>query len=484
VIVASQWHHVAVTATASAVEVYVDGILRGSSGRQTISLASNPFRIGFTSNFGGTAFNGLLDEVQIYDRALAAEEIVAIYAAGSAGMCTPEDTTPDPFYFTDQADVELNTLVTSDAVTVAGIEEPASISIENGEYEINNSDTWTLEVGTVNNGDTVRVRQTSSGNFSTQTDATLTIGGVSDIFSVTTLAADTTPDAFFFTAQIDVPLNTLIISNAITVAGINSPSPISITGGQYSINGGAYTAAAGLVNNDDTVRIRQTSSVSYNATTDATLTIGGVSGVFSGTTLELIGLVVTSANGGESWQSGTTQIIRWDYAANPGTYVKIELLKGGVLNKTLTTFARTSSRFYNWKIPATQTPGVDYSIRITSKTSPAFTDTSDSTFTVLGPSVTLTSPNGGENWAPATTQTIRWAYAGSPGTSLKIELLKGGVLNRVITTFASTSRGYYSWKVPATQAAGTDYSIRITSKTNPSCTDVGNADFTIGGQTF
>jgi hypothetical protein len=163
--------------------------------------------------------------------------------------------------------------------------------------------------------------------------------------------------------------------------------------------------------------------------------------------------------------------------------VKIELLNRGVLNKTLTSFARAGTRSYSWKIPATLTPGADYSIRITSKTNPAFTDTSDSTFTVLGPSVTLTSPDGGENWAPGTTQTIRWTFAGAPGTSLKIELLKGGVLNRVITTFASTTRGYYSWKVPATQATGGDYSIRITSKTNPSCTDVSNAVFAIGGTT-
>jgi hypothetical protein len=480
VIVASQWHHVAVTATATAVDVYVDGILRGSSGRQAISLASNPFRMGYTTNFGGTPFNGLLDEVQIYDRALSAEEIAALYAA--AGMCTPEDTTPDPFSFTDQTDVPLNTLVTSDSVTVTGIEEPASISVSGGEYEINGSGTWMSEASTVNNNDTVRVRQTSSGNFSTQTDTTLTIGGVSDTFSVTTLAADTTPDAFFFTDQTDVPIHTLIISNAVTVAGINSPSSISITGGEYSINGGAFTSTAGVVNNGDTVRVRQTSSASFNTTTDATLTIGGVNDIFSVTTMGLTGLVVTSANGGESWQSGTTQTIRWDYAGNPGTYVKIELLKGGVLNKVITSFARASSRSYSWKIPATQTPGADYSIRITSKTTPSFTDTSDSTFTVLGPSVTLTSPNGGESWVPGTVQTIRWTFAGAPGTSLKIELLKGGVLNRTITTFATTSRGYYSWKVPATQVAGADYSIRITSRTNPSCIDVSNGNFTIGSQ--
>jgi hypothetical protein len=179
-----------------------------------------------------------------------------------------------------------------------------------------------------------------------------------------------------------------------------------------------------------------------------------------------------------------TQTVRWDYTGNPGAYLKIELLKGGVLNKVITSLARTSTRSFNWRLPATLTPGTDYSIRITSRTNSAFTDTSDSNFTIAAPTVTLVSPNGGENWVPGTTQTIRWAYAGSPGTSLKIELLKGGVLNRVITTFASTSRGYYSWKVPATQATGGDYSIRITSKTNPSCTDVSNAVFRIGSETF
>ncbi len=34
-------------------------------------------------------FKGLMDEIQVYDRALAPEEMQAIYEAGSAGMCKP-----------------------------------------------------------------------------------------------------------------------------------------------------------------------------------------------------------------------------------------------------------------------------------------------------------------------------------------------------------------------------------------------------------
>lgn len=39
-------------------------------------------------------FHGFIDEVAIYDRALSASEIAAIYAAGSAGMCLPQPLVP------------------------------------------------------------------------------------------------------------------------------------------------------------------------------------------------------------------------------------------------------------------------------------------------------------------------------------------------------------------------------------------------------
>jgi hypothetical protein len=189
---------------------------------------------------------------------------------------------------------------------------------------------------------------------------------------------------------------------------------------------------------------------------------------------------VISPNGGESLPSGMTQTIRWNYTGNPGAYLKIELLKGGVLNKVITSLARTSARSFNWRLPVTLTPGTDYSIRITSRRNPVFTDTSDSNFTIAAPTVTLVSPNGGENWVPGTTQTIRWTFTGGPGTYLKIELLKGGILNRTITNLALTSRRSFNWRIPALQVPGADYSIRITSRTNPSWTDTGDLDFTIG----
>jgi hypothetical protein len=201
----------------------------------------------------------------------------------SGTTASSSDTTPDPFSFTAQTGVPRGTLVTSNSVRVTGINAAAAISISGGEYSISGG-VFTSSAGTVSAGQTVTVRQTSSANFSKSTTATLTIGGVSGGFTVTTVAADTTPNAFAFTAQTNVTRSTVIVSNSIAVAGINTAAPIAVAGGEYSIGGGAYTASAGTLNAGQTVTVRQTSSASFSTSTMATVTIGGVSGEFTVTT--------------------------------------------------------------------------------------------------------------------------------------------------------------------------------------------------------
>ncbi len=97
-------------------------------------------------------------------------------------------------------------------------------------------------------------------------------------------ANDSIPDPFSFTTQTGVALSSVATSNTLTVSGINIASAISIVGGTYSINGGAYVSTSGTVTNGQTVTVQQNSSGSYSTTTTATLTIGGVSGAFDVTT--------------------------------------------------------------------------------------------------------------------------------------------------------------------------------------------------------
>lgn len=99
-------------------------------------------------------------------------------------------------------------------------------------------------------------------------------------------ASDSVPDVFSFTAQTDVALSTTITSNTITVTGIDQPATITANGGEYSINGGSYTSSAGSVINGDTVTARHTSSSSYSTVVNTVITIGGIAGTLTSTTLE------------------------------------------------------------------------------------------------------------------------------------------------------------------------------------------------------
>jgi C1A family cysteine protease len=101
---------------------------------------------------------------------------------------------------------------------------------------------------------------------------------------------------------------------------------------------------------------------------------------------------------------------------------------------------------------------------------------------VTPPALTVALPNNGENWKTGSSHAITWTYTGNPGSKVKIELLKNGVLNRTITSRASIGSGgsgSYNWKISRTQAAGIDYKIKITSTTNSSATDTSNMNFTL-----
>jgi hypothetical protein len=80
-IAAEQWHHVAVTFTkGELVEFYIDGVAAGSSAQSTNFgvLNDEPVRIGGRKD-GYSFFNGLLDDVRLYDRALSATQIQKLF---------------------------------------------------------------------------------------------------------------------------------------------------------------------------------------------------------------------------------------------------------------------------------------------------------------------------------------------------------------------------------------------------------------------
>ena len=101
-----------------------------------------------------------------------------------------------------------------------------------------------------------------------------------------TTSVDTTPNQFTFTDVSNVAISTTQTSNTITISGMDTgaSATVTITGGTYSKNSGAYTSSSGTASNGDTFSVRHTSSSSYNTAVNTVLTIGGVSDTYTSTT--------------------------------------------------------------------------------------------------------------------------------------------------------------------------------------------------------
>ncbi|MBI2089680.1 MAG: tandem-95 repeat protein [Deltaproteobacteria bacterium] len=112
----TEWHHVAVTKGGGTVIFYLDGV------GATAPFSYDPgfffttnVAIGIRPDINLNSFPGLIDEVELYNRALSAAEIQAIFNAGSAGKCKVANGPPTA---TDQAvSTDEDTPV---AVTLAG----------------------------------------------------------------------------------------------------------------------------------------------------------------------------------------------------------------------------------------------------------------------------------------------------------------------------------------------------------------------------
>jgi len=147
--------------------------------------------------------------------------------------------------------------------------------------------------------------------------------------------------------------------------------------------------------------------------------------------------------------------------------------------KSSTSAGKNSAGSYTWTIPKTQSTGA-YQVRVTAVASGECTSTSN-TFNIAGPTITLNSPNGSVSFTAGGKLPIFWSYTGSPG-NVKIELLKGGSPIKTIKSSTSAGKntaGSYTWTIPKTITAGSDYQVRVTATADSSCGDT-SPDFSIG----
>lgn len=116
------------------------------------------------------------------------------------------DAVPAAFSFTD-SDGEASQIVASAPVTISGIERRTSMSVNGGEVRVINIDDsvaqdWTANPAPYEKYQRVQVRGTANSTVGGTANVTLTIGGVSDTFTITTIeTVDYEPETDAFTAQ-------------------------------------------------------------------------------------------------------------------------------------------------------------------------------------------------------------------------------------------------------------------------------------------
>jgi uncharacterized repeat protein (TIGR02543 family) len=195
---------------------------------------------------------------------------------------------------------------------------------------------------------------------------------------------------------------------------------------------------------------------------------------FSIVTTTTPSLTIISPNGGESWRVGTAHTITWVKTGNVPN-VKIEYTINGGSSWLVITTTTPNTGSYPWTVPGS--PSGQCKVRV-SDIDGNPTDMSNAVFSIEPlPTITLTSPNGGETWEAGTVQDITWTWDGTGG-DVKIEYsIEGGTGWSVVTSSADNS-GIYSWTVPDTPSG--NCLVRIgRDDTEEGPTDISDGVFTI-----
>jgi beta-lactamase superfamily II metal-dependent hydrolase len=200
-------------------------------------------------------------------------------------------------------------------------------------------------------------------------------------------------------------------------------------------------------------------------------------------------VTVTSPNGGEQWSAGSWHIIAWsafdsvgvatyaiDYSANSGA-------------DWTSILARTDGNpgAYGWSLPLTPSTTSRIKISVWDAAGNFAVDSSNGVFSIaisqdtIPPSVTVTSPNGGEMWYTGDVDTIRWQASDNVGVaSYSISYTtNNGVGWNIIQPRAEGNPQNFLWTIPIIQTANSKIKVTVWDDVQHQATDISDTTFRI-----
>ena len=157
----------------------------------------------------------------------------------------------------------------------------------------------------------------------------------------------------------------------------------------------------------------------------------------------------------------------------------IQLYRSGVYITSISS-STTDDGSYTWSISSSQTESDYYQVKIYSTSESSISDYSDNYFTIESatPSITVTSPNGYEDWETGTSHSITWNSANLSGNYVGIQLYRSGSYVSSISS-STTDDGSYTWSISSSQTESDYYQVKIYSTSESSISDYSDNYFTI-----
>jgi hypothetical protein len=201
---------------------------------------------------------------------------------------------------------------------------------------------------------------------------------------------------------------------------------------------------------------------------------------FTVNSVKAASITVTAPNGGENWDVGSTYEIKWTSQELTGNVQIDYSTNSGVTWKTITESTEDDGS-YNWNVPHDPSDNCLVCISEADDDEGA-RDTSDTEFSIVNPfpgSLTLRSPNGGEEWIAGLLQEIKWKSTGDISSiTLKYSIDTGNTWKPIVQNF--TNNGSYQWLVPDTISDKCLVQIMASgSDLDPKPSDVSDAVFSI-----
>ena len=151
-------------------------------------------------------------------------------------------------------------------------------------------------------------------------------------------------------------------------------------------------------------------------------------------------MAVTAPTSGQRIEAGTSPNITWTSGGISNVTIQYTT-NGGSSWTTLTASVAAVGGTYSWSVPGSFTTSTNVQVRVSSTAVDSDGDTATNTssaFTVYG-ALSITAPNGSEQWAANTANNITWSTTAGTITNVELQYSTDNFVSDFHTITASTS---------------------------------------------